>query len=238
MTGIAQVAASRPRLRPADPRPLTLPSARPMARPAREHPVAAGPRGGSRWQVLARYAPLIGLAVCATMVVIGLQTGVLQSQANLREFITTLGIWGPLVFMAVGCASVVFPIVPGGLLVLAAPVLFGPVAGTIYAYLYACTGLFVNFAIGRHVGLDLIHRMFSARTVEKYLGWTRSPRFTRGFAAAIALPIAPDDLLCYLAGTTRMRWRTYALIIILGKPWSLILYGLGVGAVLHTLIPW
>nr|WP_228019315.1 VTT domain-containing protein [Brachybacterium epidermidis] len=138
----------------------------------------------------------------------------------------------------VSIASVIFPVIPGGLLVVAGPVLFGPLEGTLYNYLAVCSGSFVNFAIGRQVGLGLIERMFSPRAVEKALGWTRSPHFTRVFATAIALPVAPDDLLCYLTGTTRMRWRTYLLIILTCKPWSLIAYGLGVSALLVKFVPW
>lgn len=47
------------------------------------------------------------------------------------------------------------------------------------------------------------------------------------FAAAIFFPIAPDDLLCYLAGTTAMTWRQFLCVIVLGKPFSIALYSLG-----------
>lgn len=185
-----------------------------------------------------RLAPLLGLAASIALVWWGLETGVLRSLESLQAYVDSLGAWGPLAFVVASIASVVFPIVPAGLLVIAGPVLFGPVEGTLYNYLAVCLGSFLNFAIARHVGLDLIERLFSPRTVEKYLGWTRSPKFTTAFATAIALPVAPDDLLCYLAGTTRMTWRTYALIILLCKPWALIAYGLGISTLLTTVVPW
>jgi uncharacterized membrane protein YdjX (TVP38/TMEM64 family) len=174
----------------------------------------------------------------AALVWWGLETGVLRSLANLQAFIDGSGAWGPLVFFVVSAASVVFPIVPGGLLVIAGPVLFGPLEGTVLNYLAVCSGSLLNFLIARHVGLSLIERMFRPRTVEKFLGWTRSAHFTRAFAVAIALPVAPDDLLCYIAGTTRMRWRTYVAIILLCKPWAMIAYGLGVSALLLRFLPW
>lgn len=185
-----------------------------------------------------KLSPLLGLGVSIALVWWGLETGVLRSQASLQAYIDSLGAWGPVAFLIASAASVVFPIVPAGLLVIAGPVLFGPVEGTIYNYIAVCVGSFLNFAIARHVGLGLIERLFAPKTVEKYLGWTRSPTFTKAFALAIALPVAPDDLLCYLAGTTRMTWRTYALIILLGKPWALIAYGLGISALLMSVVPW
>ena len=50
--------------------------------------------------------------------------------------------------------------------------------------------------------------------------------------------MAPDDLLCYLAGLSRMRWRTFVLIIVLLKPWSLAVYVFGVLTLLSQWIPW
>ncbi|MFC7458543.1 TVP38/TMEM64 family protein [Brachybacterium sp. GCM10030267] len=198
------------------------------ATPARRDPV----------RIAARLSPLLGLGLSIGLIWWGLQTGVLQSLANLQSFIDSLGAWGPVAFLIVSAASVVFPIVPGGLLVIAGPVLFGPVEGTLLNYFAVCTGSLLNFLIARHVGLALIERIFRPRTVEKFLGWTRNAHFTRAFGLAIALPIAPDDLLCYIAGTTRMRWRTYAAIILLCKPWALIAYGLGVSAILLRVLPW
>ncbi len=203
-----------------------------------DEPVSPPRRRRDPVRVAATVAPLLGLAASIALVSWGLKTGTLSSLANLQAFIDSLGAWGPIVFLIVSIASVIFPIVPGGLMVIAGPVLFGPVEGTIYNYLATCIGSFADFAIGRQVGLGLIQRIFPRRIVEKYLGWTRSKHFTRAFAIAIALPVAPDDLLCYLAGTTKMTWRTYLLIILLCKPWALIAYGLGVSALLLNVIPW
>ena len=202
-----------------------------------DRPAVDAPRSDAL-RVAARFSPLLGLAVSIGLVWWGWQAGVLRSLENLQAFIDGLGAWGPIAFLMVSIASVIFPVIPGGLLVVAGPVLFGPLEGTLYNYLAVCSGSFANFAIGRQVGLGLIERVFSPKAVEKALGWTRSPHFARVFATAIALPVAPDDLLCYLSGTTRMRWRTYLLIILTCKPWSLIAYGLGVSALLVKFMPW
>ena len=39
--------------------------------------------------------------------------------------------------------------------------------------------------------------------------------------------MAPDDYLCFLAGTTKISWRLYTAIILLCKPFSIALYSLG-----------
>ena len=96
----------------------------------------------------------------------------------------------------------------------------------------------IGVAPAADVGRPLLETMFHRRSVRRYLGWLDHPHFTAYFAAAIALPVAPDDLLCYLAGLTKMRVRTYVLIILLLKPWSILAYSFGVIAVLQRWLPW
>jgi len=186
---------------------------------------------------LSRIAPLVGLVLCALVVVAGWQAGIFDSLTALQEFTAQLGWFAPAVFMLLQYALVVFPVLPvGGVTVLAAPLLFGPVEGTIYNYVSICAGSFTAFALARRYGMSLIQRFVPPRLVEKYLRGTRSRHFTRAFALAILLPLAPDDALCYLAGTTAMRVRTFVLIILLCKPWAILAYSLGGSAlVVHLL---
>ena len=55
-------------------------------------------------------------------------------------------------------------------------------------------------------------------------------------ALAIFLPMAPDDFLCYLAGTTEMKLSVFCLILMLGKPASIALYSLGLEYAFHNLL--
>lgn len=226
-------------------RPPGTVAAEPSVGPTHEAPastrrpaVPAPTRRQDPLRMAARLSPLLGLAVCIGLVWWGFESGVLSSLESLRTYISSLGAWGPVAFLIATVALVVFPVIPGGLTVIAGPLLFGPAWGMLYSYVAVCAGLLLNFTIGRYVGLGLIERTFAPRTVEKLLGWTRGPNFTRAFAATITFPIAPDDLLCYIAGATRMRWRTAVAIILLGKPWSLLLYGLGVSTILLQILPW
>ena len=57
------------------------------------------------------------------------------------------------------------------------------------------------------------------------------------FFWSIFLPIAPDDFLCYLAGTTTMTWKRYTAIILLGKPFNIALYSMGLVALWKVLFP-
>lgn len=66
--------------------------------------------------------------------------------------------------------------------------------------------------------------------------WTENKNFSVLFALAIIFPIAPDDFLCYLAGTTKMTLLKFTLIILLGKPFGIAGYSFGLNVVFQWLV--
>ena len=95
------------------------------------------------------------------------------------------------------------------------------------------------FAVARNCGRPLLSLLFSEKLIAKYSDWTeQNNRFARLFALAIFFPVAPDDFLCYLAGTTSMTWRRFTAIILLGKPLSIALYSLGLTVLFQQITGW
>ena len=102
------------------------------------------------------------------------------------------------------------------------------VPGFFYNYIGISVGSCIAFGIARSLGRPVLYKMFPGKMIEKYLTWTElKGRFLKLFALAIFLPVAPDDFLCYLAGTTNMTWKQFVTVIFLGKPFSIALYSLG-----------
>lgn len=177
-----------------------------------------------------------GFLICVAVALWGWQTGVLTSQERLEALVSSLGLAGALLFTVFQAVQVVVPVLPGGLGCLVGVILFGPVWGFVYNYVGICAGSLMAFAVARNCGRPLLELLFSERTIEKYSRWAEEgDRFSRLFALAIFLPVAPDDFLCYLAGTTEMSWRRYTAIILLGKPFAIALYSLGLTAVWRML---
>ena len=82
-----------------------------------------------------------------------------------------------------------------------------------------------------------MHKLFSEKLINKYDHWTSEKKtFTRLLAVAIAMPVAPDDFLCYLAGTTRMKWKVFTAIILLCKPFGIAAYSLGLTVLWQQLL--
>ena len=184
-----------------------------------------------------RAVSMTGFAVCVLLALWGWQTGVLTSQERLEALVKSCGAAGAVLFTVFQAVQVVVPILPGGLGCLAGVLLFGPVMGFVYNYVGICIGSLMAFAVARSCGKPLLALLFSQRTIDRYSRWAEEKdRFARLFALAIFLPVAPDDFLCYLAGTTGMSWRRYTAIILLGKPFAIALYSLGLTALWQLLV--
>ena len=171
---------------------------------------------------------LAGFAACILFTVWGWRTGVLTSQEQMEALVRSCGAAGIVLFVLFQAVQVVVPVLPGGLGCLAGVLLFGPLWGFVYNYVGICAGSLAAFAVARTCGKPLLSMLFSEKTIAKYSRWTEEKdHFARLFALAIFFPVAPDDFLCYLAGTTNMSWRKYTTIILLGKPFAIALYSLG-----------
>ena len=165
---------------------------------------------------------IFGLIVA--LFVWGFSSGTFTSLEAMQEWVDGFGVLGPVLYIVAQVAQVVVPVIPGGVGIVAGPMLFGFFKGFLYNYIAIIIGSMIDFWVGRHLGLPAIRAVFPTKIVDKYVEWTHRPYFVRGFAVAIFLPVAPDDLLCYLAGMTGMNWKKFTLIIILGKPWAILAY--------------
>ena len=180
---------------------------------------------------------LAGLLGCVILALWGWRTGVLTSQEQMQALVHSCGAVGVVLFILFQAVQVVVPVLPGGIGCLAGVLIFGPVWGFVYNYVGICIGSLAAFAVARNCGKPLLTMLFSEKTIAKYSRWAEERnRFARLFALAIFLPVAPDDFLCYLAGTTEMSWRQYTAIILLGKPFAIALYSLGLTVVWQHLV--
>lgn len=174
------------------------------------------------------------LIVCIVLAIVGYRMGIFTSVETLQSWVAGFGIAAPLIFMIFQAIQVIIPIIPGGVSLLGGVLIFGPWWGFVYNYVGICAGSLIVFGISRTFGKPLMYKLFPAKAVEKYESWTGNKnRFAKLFALAIFFPCAPDDMLCYLAGTTSMKWKTYTLIILLGKPASTALYSIGLTTVFN-----
>ena len=176
---------------------------------------------------LLNIATIISLSVIVVLTIYGVQTGLLTDRDKLEMLVKKSGIWGPVLFIIIQMVQVVLPIIPGGITCGAGVVIFGAWHGLLYNYIGIVAGSMINFYLARRYGQCFVKYFVKEETYEKYIGWLeKGKKFDKFFAFAIFFPCAPDDVLCLIAGLTRMTWKKFAAIILLGKPASIAMYSL------------
>lgn len=175
---------------------------------------------------ISRTITIIITLLLILFIIYGFREGLFTSNEKLVEYIAGYGTIGPIIFMLLQIVQVIFPVIPGGASCLVGVLAFGPIWGFIYNYVGLCLGSMVVFYLSRKYGLRLIRKLFSKETVDKYLGYIRTNKFNWIFMVGIFFPGAPDDLLCYIAGVSKMKWHQFIWVILLGKPLTLVFYSL------------
>ena len=154
--------------------------------------------------------------------------GIFTDQAKMKAYLANKQIIGPLIFVLIQIIQVVIPVIPGGVSLLGGVIFFGPWWGFVYNYVGICIGSIILFFLARYYGKPFILHLISEETYEKYMKWTKNQKkYNWFFAICIVAPAAPDDVLCMISGLTDMKVSTYIWIILLGKPWTIAAYSLG-----------
>lgn len=140
----------------------------------------------------------------------------LLDATKLRQWIDSFGIFAPAIFVLLQTTQVIFAPIPGQLLALSGGYVFGPLYGTIYSLLGVTIGSSIAFLLTKRHGRPVVERVFHEDMIARFDGFVDRVGLL-GFTAFIMLPGLPDDAVCFLAGLTEWRLRTFMLAIIIGR---------------------
>ena len=190
-----------------------------------------------QYQIVIQIISVVGFLLTAAFLIYGYHTGIFLHEDKLKAFLLPLGIMAPLVFMFIQAVQVVVPILPGAIGCVVGVAVFGGFQAFWYNYIGICIGSLLAFLIAQRVGRPALTLIASEKTYNRYIGWLEHNQktFDKLFTTAIFLPVAPDDLLCYLAGMTKMTIKKFTIIILLGKPLAIAAYSMGLSLVLENI---
>lgn len=157
--------------------------------------------------------------------------GNFSSQAAFENYVRQFGVFAPIVLIVIQLLQVIFPVIPGVLGSIVGVALFGSLKSFIFNYIGITLGSIISFLLARKYGASFVKKIITEEKYEKYIG-----KFQGGKGYAIILfftllvPLAPDDIFCYLSGLSKMSFKKFMWIIILGKPWCILAYSYGFGA--------
>ena len=176
------------------------------------------------FQLLA--AAIIILVILA--VVWGMSRGVLSSQEAFVEFIESTGSFAPIAFLIIETVAVVILILPCAVGYPVATVAFGPFWSFILNAIATIAGSVIIFAIVRQWGQPIAEAAVKRKNFEKYEKFTNNTKvFEKFLAVFLLMPFLPDNVLCYVAGLTKMKFKRFLAIVILFKPWKILFYTYG-----------
>ena len=134
-----------------------------------------------------------------------------ESKETLQAWIVSFGAWAPIMFFVIELAQVILIPVPAQITTLAGVFAFGPWKAFVISSLAIISGSFIAFAIGRSLGVKVLYKIAKKETVDKY----RKLLSKKGrllLPIMFLFPVFPDDLLCFIVGTTTMSWLYFIVV--------------------------
>lgn len=170
------------------------------------------------------------LAVAATVLLLlggGLflwQTGffsALGSVESLQAYIARFSPYSHLLFFLLQFLSVVLAPIPSNISAAAGGVLFGTWPAFLLTMGAVLCGSVLVFLLARALGQSFADRFVSKQISERYLDLIHA-KTDVFLALAFLFPFFPDDLLCILAGLTKISTRRFLCIVLFTRPWGLL----------------
>lgn len=207
-------------------RPATPPSVPGPTLPGGGPGPGAGPDGVARRPARAAWTRLALLVVLLVALGSWVALGGGGLLREVRQWVDSLGVWGPVVF-ALCYALAVTALLPGSVLTASAGALFGLPLGAGAVLVGATAGAALSFALARWLGRPVVARYAgSGRLARLDVYLTR-----RGFAAVLLVrlvPLFPFSVINYGAGVAGVRFSSYVTATALGIiPGTLVYTGLG-----------
>jgi uncharacterized membrane protein YdjX (TVP38/TMEM64 family) len=185
---------------------------RPAAEPRRPadgpQPLLANPK------VRRRLLGLVALAGATALVALEFIIGDLDV-ADVREWIRDLGVWGPILLIAVLAVAMVIAPIPNPPFMIAAGIAWGTFLGVVYSVIGQLLGSMVIFWLSRKFGRRFIPRLIGNEGAERVdrLATQMGPQLVFWWRM---MPIS-FDFAAYAAGLTTMSFRQFVLLVGLGS---------------------
>jgi uncharacterized membrane protein YdjX (TVP38/TMEM64 family) len=187
------------------------------------------------------WRPILLVALIITIFILAILFGVGEKLGALREWIQSLGVLGPAVFVGLYVLGVVAGI-PGSALTVAAGGLFGSGLGVILVSLSSTIGASFSFLIARYFARNAVAHWLSRREKFKKLDRMTEEHGAVMVAITRLVPIFPFNLLNYGFGLTGIPFWTYVFWSWLCMLPGTVLYVVGVDAVIQLIVlrkvPW
>jgi uncharacterized membrane protein YdjX (TVP38/TMEM64 family) len=135
---------------------------------------------------------------------------------RVARLIEDAGPWGPIVFILVQIGQVFAAPIPGQVTGFVGGYLFGATLGAIYATIGGTIGCALVFVLARRLGRPFVERFVKPSILERF-DFLSDASGVWVLLFIFLVPIFPDDLICYVAGLTRIPIPKLILVALVGR---------------------
>lgn len=152
-----------------------------------------------------------------------------------QEYISGFAPYAHMAFFLIQLLSVILAPIPSNITAAAGGMLFGTWPSFFMTLGAVVLGSITVFWLARVLGGRFTDRVVSRKDSEKYLKLISTKR-DPFLVLAFLFPFFPDDIICILAGLTRISLKRFFIIVLLTRPWGLLFASALGGAAID--IPW
>lgn len=140
----------------------------------------------------------------------------LTSRDQLVAAVNSWGPFAPLLYILLQVLQTVVAPIPGQIVGSIGGFLFGP-WGILWTSIGTLIGCWIVFKIARRFGRPLLEKLFKKSAIDKFDFIINAKSSSLILFAIFLLPGFPDDIICYIAGLTKLSIKRLMTIVILGR---------------------
>lgn len=158
-------------------------------------------------------------------------TSLLSNRDQLVATVESFGAFAPLLYILLQILQTVVAPIPGQVVGSVGGFLFG-LWGILWTLIGSVIGCYLVFRIARRFGRPILEKIFKKSVVDKFDFIINAKSASFILFAIFLLPGFPDDVVCYIAGLTKLPIRQLVFLFIVGRLPTIVLtnyFGAGLG---------
>lgn len=148
-----------------------------------------------------------------------------ENQENLQNAIASWGFFAPTLYILLQIVQTVVAPIPGQVVGGIGGYLFG-IWGVLWTLIGTLIGCYVVFRLARRFGRPLLEKLFKKSALANFDFIINAKSASLIVFAIFLLPGFPDDIVCYIAGLTKLPMRRLLVLVALGRLPTIVLTNL------------
>lgn len=133
------------------------------------------------------------------------------------DYLDQFGSFSWIIMIVIEMVQIVIAVVPGGITETAAGFLFGPVGGTLLSLVAIFLAYSLVFVLVKRFGLKLVALFIDPKKIDEIKFINNETKLRRTVFILYLIPALPKDTFTYFFSLTRIRWREFITLSLIGR---------------------